>query len=66
MTNQCSSNTIFLDLDIVIDNGSFVSKLYDKRRDFGLKVITFPNLCSNISNKTFYYGTFIGELFSNV
>ena len=62
MTNQCNSNTTFLDLDIVIDNGRFVSKLYDKRRDFGFKVITFPNLRSNIPNKT-SYGTFIGELY---
>ena len=62
MTNQCNSNTTFLDLDIVIDNGRFVSKLYDKRRDFGFKVITFPNLRSNIPYKT-SYGTFIGELY---
>ena len=39
-----------------------MSKLYDKRRDFVFKVITFPNLRSNIPNKT-SYGTFIGELF---
>ena len=39
-----------------------MSKLYDKRRDFVFKVITFPNLRSNIPNKT-SYGTFIGEIF---
>ena len=58
MINQCNSNTTFLDLDVVIDNGRFVSKLYDKWHYFGFKVIAFPNLCSNIPDKTF-----IGELY---
>ena len=61
-TNSSSCKTTFLDLDISVDNGKFISKLYDKRRDFGFKVITFPNLRSNIPNKT-SYGTFIGELY---
>ena len=61
-TNICNLNTTFLDLDIIIEDGRFVSKLYDKRRDFVVKVITFPNLCSNIPNKT-SYGTFIGKIF---
>ena len=61
-TNICNLNTTFLDLDITIEDGRFVSKLYDKRRDFVFKVITFPNLRSNIPNKT-SYGTFIGEIF---
>ncbi len=61
-TNDLNYNTTFLDLDINVEDGRFVSKLYDKRRDFGFKVITFPNLRSNIPNKT-SYGTFIGELY---
>ena len=60
--NICNLNTTYLDLDIIIEDGRFVSKLYDKRRDFVFKVITFPNLRSNIPNKT-SYGTFIGEIF---
>ena len=56
-TNICNLNTTFLHLDIIIEDGRFVSKRYDKRRDF---VIIFPNLRSNIPNKT-SYGTFIGE-----
>ena len=39
-----------------------MSKLYDKIRDFVFKVTTFPNLRSNIPNKT-SYGNFIGEIF---
>ena len=61
-TNICNSNSSFLDLNIIIEDGRFVSKMYDGRRDFEFKVITFSNLRSNISNKT-SYGTFIGELF---
>ena len=61
-TNSSSTNTTFLDLDISVTEGRFISKLYDKRRDFGFKVITFPNLRSNIPNKT-SYGTYIGELY---
>ena len=61
-TNQNRFNTTFLDLNISIVNGAFKCKLYDKRRDFSFKVVTFPNLRSNIPNKT-SYGTFIGELF---
>ena len=29
-TNICNLNTTFLDLDIIIEDGRFVSKLYDK------------------------------------
>ena len=61
-TNICNLNTTFLDFDIIIEDGRFVSKLYDKRRYFVFKVITFPNLRSNIPNKT-SYGTFKGEIF---
>ena len=53
-TNICNLNTTFLDLDVIIEDGRFVSKLYDKRRDCQYKVITFPNLRSNIPNKTSY------------
>ena len=60
--NICNLNTTYLDLDIVIQDGRFVSKIYDNRRDFVFEVVTFPNLRSNIPNKT-SYGTFIGEIF---
>ena len=47
-TNICNLNTTFLDLNIIIEDV--------------FKVITFPNLRSNIPNKT-SYGAFIGEIF---
>ncbi len=51
-TNTLNNTTTFLDLDINIVDKRFISKLYDKRRDFNFKVITFPDLRSNIPNKT--------------
>ena len=60
-TNDDPNMSTFLDLDIFIDNNKFGTKLYDKRRDFNFKVVSFPNLNSNIP-KDPSYGTFIGEL----
>ena len=61
MTNNDPLNSTFLDLDIFITKGKFHTKLYDKRRDFNFKVVTFPNLRSMIpQNPT--YGVFVGEL----
>ena len=60
-TNEDPTTSTFLDLDIFINSTKFSTKLYDKRRDFGFKVISFPNLKSNIPSKP-SYGTFIGEL----
>ena len=61
-TNDSKLNTTFLDLDIRVDNNMFICKLYDKRRDFPFKVVTFPNLKSNVPNGG-SYGTFVGELY---
>ena len=30
------------------DSGQISTKIYDKRDDFNLKIINFPNMCSNI------------------
>ena len=40
----------------------FISKQYDKRRDYPFKVVTFPNLKSNVPNGGLY-GTFVGLLY---
>jgi hypothetical protein len=61
-TNTDSKATTFLDLDIGISDSMFGTKLYDKRRDFSFKVVTFPNLRSNIPHKP-SYGVFVGELY---
>ena len=41
---ECS----FLDIDIKIINGSFVSKIYDKRRDFNFDILGLPSFTSNV------------------
>ena len=52
----------FLDMQINVSNGTFHTKLYDKRRDFSFNVVSFPNLISNVPSKQ-SYGIFVGELF---
>ena len=52
----------FLDLDIFVCSEGFLTKLYDKSRDFSFNVVTFANLSSNISNSQ-AYGSFKGELY---
>ena len=61
-TNTDLKRSSFLDLDIFVTDEGFVTKLYDKRRDFSFNVVTFANLSSNIPNSQ-AYGTFVGELF---
>ena len=63
VTNSSNLSTNILDLDINILNNRFYTKLYDKRRDFSFKVVTFdPHLRSNIPVKP-SYGVFVGELY---
>ena len=57
-TKRCT----FLDLDILVNNKGFVTALYDKRRDFNFKVVSLPNLKSNIPSGP-AYGIFTGELY---
>jgi hypothetical protein len=37
------------------------TKVYDKRDDFNFKIITFPNMCSNIPASP-EYGVYISQL----
>ena len=52
----------FLDLDIIVENNIFITRLYDKRRDFSFKVVSLPNMKSNIPTAP-TYGIFTGELY---
>lgn len=61
-----SSNTVhanYLDMDIHIDknNRNMIHGLFDKRNDFSFKVISMPNLSSNIPIKP-TYGVFYSQL----
>ena len=61
-TNDSNIRSTFLDLDIFIEDRRFMTRLYDKRRDFSFNVVTFPNMKSNIPAAP-AYGVFTGELY---
>ena len=44
----------FLELDITIENGMFVYKLFDKRDDFPFSIVRMPDLSGNIPDHIFY------------
>ena len=60
-TNNVSTAANYLDLNIAIVNGKFVTRLYDKRRDYNFKIISLPHMSSNVpTNPT--YGVFISQV----
>ena len=61
-TNTDLMRSSFLDLNIFVRSEGFLTKLYDKRRDFSFDVVTFANLSSNIPNSQ-AYGSFTGEVY---
>ena len=50
----------FLDLDITIENGIFVYKLFDKRDKFPFHIVRMPHASSNIPT-TIFYGSIFSE-----
>jgi hypothetical protein len=56
------SSASFLDLYLEFDDsGQLSTKIYDKRDDFNFKIITFPNMCSNIPASP-AYDVYISQL----
>ena len=51
----------FLNLDITINEGIFVYKLFDKRDDFPFSIVRMPHIDSNIPEFIFY-SALVGEL----
>ena len=57
-----ASSASFLDLYLEFDDsGQLSTKIYDKRDDFNLKIINFPNMCSNIPASP-AYGVYISQM----
>ena len=54
------THATFLDLDIKIENGIFVYKLFDKRDKFPFFIVRMPHLQSNIP-ATIFYGSVFSE-----
>ena len=48
------SHATFLDLDITVQDGCFVYKLFDKRDDFPFFIVRMPDLRGNIPSHVFY------------
>ena len=50
----------FLELDISVQDGLFVYKLFDKRDDFPFSIVRMPDLSGNIPDHVFY-GSIMSE-----
>ena len=60
-TNNVPTTANYLDLNIEIINDKFVTRLYDKRRDYNFKIISLLQMSSNVpTNPT--YGVFISQV----
>jgi len=57
---HCGHHATFLNLDITIQDGLFVYKLFDKRDTFPFSIIRMPHLDSNIPQSIFY-SALLGE-----
>ena len=60
-SNSDSCHTPFLDLDITIENGLLITRIYDKRDDFDFPIVNFPFLDGDIPF-TSSYGIYISQL----
>ena len=45
--NKENHHATFLDLDVTIDNKTFITKTYDKREAFNFDIVNFPDLSGN-------------------
>ena len=59
--NEFNNRATFLDIDIMITDKIFSTRLYDKRNDFNFQIVNFPFLCGNIPKRQ-SYGVFTSQL----
>ena len=59
--NSSDTETPFLDLNLCISNGTFSTKIYDKRDDFDFDIVNFPFLDGDVPRRT-SYGVYISQL----
>ena len=60
-TTESPSTVSYLDILITINNGQYVTAVYDKRYSFNFSIVNFPYLSSNIPSKQ-AYGVYISQL----
>ena len=59
--NSSDTETLFLDLNLSISNGTVSIKIYDKRDDFDFDIVNFPFLDGDVPGRT-AYGVYISQL----
>ena len=59
--NSSDTEAPFLDLNLSISNGTFSTKIYDKRDNFDFDIVNFPFLDGDIPRRT-SYGVYISQL----
>ena len=59
--NSSDTEAPFLDLNLSISNGTVSTKIYDKRDDFDIDIVSFPFLDGDVSRRT-SYGVYISQL----
>ena len=60
-TTESPCTVSYLDILITINNGKYVTAVYDKRDSLHFSIVNFPYLSSNIPSKT-AYGVYISQL----
>ena len=59
--NVSDTKASFLDLDIILDQGRIITKIYDKRDDFNFNIVNFPHLDSDVPRAP-SYGIYMSQL----
>ena len=59
--NISDKSASFLDLNLSINNDVISSKIYDKREDYGFKIVNYPFLDGDVPRST-SYGVYISQL----
>ena len=60
-TTESPTTVSYLDILITINEGKYVTAVYDKRDSFNFSIVNFPYLSSNIPSKP-AYGVYISQL----
>lgn len=59
--NQSDVRSSFLDLDLHLEKGRIISKIYDKRDDFNFETVNYPHLDGDVPRST-SYGVYASQL----
>ena len=59
--NKSNNKASFLDVEIEVIDKKFITRLYDKRKDFNFDIVNFPFLCGNVPKKQ-SYGVFVSQI----